>query len=133
MSLGFLKLINDEWRWRFVKPGYDANDLTLPANVVIFDSASTEFLSVFASGTLTIVNGNNGKYKAITWPDLGYVPHAWAAFKAGGTFVIPVLAVSGSSTITGDVEIMTDGISVETRGLNYPADLDYIVFRVPVV
>lgn len=132
MSIAFLDKVNGLWRYRVVKPGYDARNLSLPANAVVFDTASDEYLSVFVSGTVSIADGNQGQYKAVTWPDLGYVPFGWAAFKLDGHFSIPILDLPGDSYATGAVDVYSDGIMVETRGLNYPAALEYIVFRAAV-
>lgn len=132
MSIAFLDIINGQWRYRVVKPGYDARNLNLPPNAVVFDTAANEFLSVYTSGTLFIANGNSGQYKAVTWPDPGYVPFGWAAFKRNGSFDIPVLSVATQNYAPGAVSIVSDGLMVETQGLTYPAELDYIVFRASV-
>lgn len=50
MARGFLKTIGGSKRMRFAKPGYNANDLTLPENLVVFDSEDVGNLSLYAQG-----------------------------------------------------------------------------------
>ncbi len=129
MSAGFIKPVNGKVRMRFVKPGYDARDLNLPPNAVIFDSEANEYLQVFVSGTLLISDGSRGEYSAVTWPTLGYTPFAWAIFRQNDFSIAPVLSAATAQYAPGAVSILSDGLRVETRGLNYPVSLDYIVFR----
>lgn len=76
MSRGFLKDINGSKRMRFVKPGYDANNLNVPPNAVIFDSEDDGGLFIYRSGTWSgAIPGGAGAYIA-TWPSLGYTPLA---------------------------------------------------------
>lgn len=76
MSRGFLKDIGGSKRMRFVKPGYDANDLNVPANAVIFDSEDAGGLFIYRAGTWsgTIPKGAGGFI--VSWPSLGYTPLA---------------------------------------------------------
>lgn len=74
MSRGFLKDIGGTKRMRFVKPGYDANNLNVPPNAVIFDSEDAGGLFIYRSGSWSgAIPGGGGAYIA-TWPSLGYTP-----------------------------------------------------------
>lgn len=50
MARGFLKTDGASKRMRFVKPGYDANDMGTPDNAVIFDSNDVGNLSLYSQG-----------------------------------------------------------------------------------
>lgn len=76
MSRGLLKNVNGSKRMRFVKPGYDANNLNVPPNAVIFDSEDAGGLFIYRSGSWSgAIPGGGGGYIA-TWPSLGYTPLA---------------------------------------------------------
>lgn len=82
MSRGFLKDVGGKKRLRFVKDGYDANDLSVPLNKVIFDSEIEGCLATYRAGSVTINPPVNGY--VVTWPDLGYTPFALISFGGPG-------------------------------------------------
>jgi hypothetical protein len=73
MVLGFLKPVGGNMRLRYARPGYDANDLTLPGNQVAFDSANAGVFSVYAQGLWRGAPPTT-KTKIVSWPALSYVP-----------------------------------------------------------
>lgn len=134
MSRGFIDRIGGNLRFRWVKPGFDARDFSTPANAVIFDSEANAFLQVFLSGSFQINDGNSGEYKAVTWPSLGYVPFAWAAWGKNGWTRAPVpSAWHPNYPWQGGIFIEPNGLRVESRGLIYPVTVDYVVWRVPAI
>lgn len=72
MSLGFLKDIGGVKRLRMVMPGYDANNLSLAQNFVVFDSESANSMNVLSSGIFPATFGTFDQYVAY-W-SLPYVP-----------------------------------------------------------
>lgn len=99
MAKGILKDIGGSKRMRIVRPGYDANNLSLEQNLVIFDSNQVGNLSIHTYGEVTfgpffhsgvIVNGI-----IATWPDLGYAPFV--------TMQYNVRLQTSGSTISADV------------------------------
>ncbi|MCO6386246.1 hypothetical protein [Aliihoeflea sp. 40Bstr573] len=75
---GFIKDIGGAKRMRFVRPGYDANDMGVPPNQVIFDSENIGALSVYTSGVVDVQTPIDG-YIA-SWSDLGFTPLAMVQF-----------------------------------------------------
>lgn len=71
---GFLKKVNGTMRMRFVKPGYDANDLNVPPNAVIFDSEDAGGLFIYRAGTWSGRIPKGAGAFIVTWPTLGYTP-----------------------------------------------------------
>lgn len=82
MSRGFLKDVDGKKRLRFVKDGYDANDLSVPLNKVIFDSEIEGCLSTYRAGSITLTPSVDGF--AVTWPSLGYTPFVLLTFGGPG-------------------------------------------------
>lgn len=85
MVKGFLKTVGASKRMRFVKSGYDADDLSLDYANVLFDSDTVGNLSIYARDTITlgpfyhtgvIVNGF-----VATWPTLSYTPFMTVQYK----------------------------------------------------
>lgn len=93
---GFIKDIGGAKRMRFVRPGYDANDMGVPPNQVIFDSENIGALSVHASNVVDVQTPIDG-YIA-SWPDLGFTPLAMVQF----------MGHPSSPTSTGQLGMSTD-------------------------
>lgn len=129
MSKGFIDLVGGVRRLRWVKSGFDARDYATPANAVIFDSDANTYLQVYLAGTVAITDGSNAEYKPVTWPSLGYIPFAWACFRKSGYNMAPVPSSPTSTYSQGAVSVEANGLLVETRGLNYPVELDYVIWR----
>ncbi|MDQ0454663.1 hypothetical protein [Rhizobium paknamense] len=127
MSRGFIKPVNGSFRMRIVKAGYDANNFSIPQNAVVFDSDALSYLQVFLSGSL-LISSAQGAAKLVTWPSLGFIPIAWAAHKKDGAYIAPITTNRTDYNI-GEVLVEADGLTVETRSLNYPVYLDYVVWR----
>lgn len=71
---GFIKPVDGSMRARWVVEGEDADDLSLPANKVIFDSNSEGGLFLYKAGTWTgAIPSGTGDF-IVTWPTLGYTP-----------------------------------------------------------
>lgn len=75
---GFIKDVGGSKRMRFVRAGYDANDMSVPPNQVIFDSQNIGALSVHTSGVVDVQTPLDG-YIA-SWANLGYTPLAMVQF-----------------------------------------------------
>lgn len=79
MARGFLKTVGAAKRMRFVKPGYNANDMNTPDNAVIFDSADIGNLSLYTegewnSGVTQQPNVILDDVQIVSWPTLPFVP-----------------------------------------------------------
>lgn len=88
MARGFLKDVGGVKRMRFVKPGYDANNMSIPQNAVIFDSEDIGNLSVYRQDTFySGVHQTSGViYNDVpiaTWPELPFAPLVTAQYRYG--------------------------------------------------
>lgn len=125
MSRGFIKRVDGALRMRFVKAGYNANDLSVPANAVIFDSDAQQYLQVYISGS-AVVYGAADYQVVATFPSLGYVPMLFASWRGDNTTLVPLASVDDG----GFTAVATNYIETNTSDLGgYPRILDYIIFR----
>lgn len=85
MSRGFIKPVGGNMRMRFVRPGYDANDMGVPPNQVIFDSVDAAVMSLIAAGSYHFANDapmRAGNYVQIASWSLPYPPLCTFQFQA---------------------------------------------------
>ncbi|GGB00757.1 hypothetical protein GCM10011491_31170 [Brucella endophytica] len=127
MSLGFLKDVNGIKRLRIVKPGYDANNLNLPVNAVVFDSVYPSNLVIYDSGVATVSTAGTDT-RIVSWPDPGYVPMTllMAKSSSGGWWYSVVPWTSNNPVAS----VRADGILLTTGSFNLPVDISYFAFRV---
>jgi hypothetical protein len=128
MSRGFLKTIAGKKRLRFVKPGYDADDLNVPLNKVIFDSEIEGCLQTFRAGSVTLTPPYDGF--VVTWPDLGYTPFATLSFGGPGN-ATPALLRNYTSTTIPRFETYPTGLYVKLPN-GSAVIMNYRVFRLKV-
>lgn len=126
-NVGFLKDVNGIKRLRIVRPGYDANNLDLPVNVVVFDSVFPSHLAIYDSGIATVsVAGNN--QKVVSWADPGYVPMTILMVKsASGGWWYSVVPWTSNEP---QARIRADGVYISTGSFNLPVHIAYFAFRV---
>ncbi|MGX7874459.1 hypothetical protein ACVDG5_018355 [Mesorhizobium sp. ORM6] len=125
-------------RLRMVKSGYSADDPSVPANAVIFDSDANEYLKVYLSGTVQINSDNGSSLLIVPWASLGYIPFVFASWKISNSaspsgfgyfnpFPIPPSGYPGTQ-----MSVKSDGLYADSGGFStvgYPVQIDYIVFR----
>lgn len=82
---GYLETQGSTKRLRIVRAGYDADNLSVPANATVFDSLSNGGLPVIYSGVYSL-SGDKTAYNPpiATWPNLGFIPFGWALVEVGG-------------------------------------------------
>lgn len=125
---GFIKPVAGVTRMRFVRPGLDPDDYTLPQNLVIFDSAVAGAASVFVSGSVAITTANPGQ--VISWPDLAYTPHVTVLIDFSGS--VFNLAIVSSSSPLPDIYATPTGIhATGFNAFSLPVNIVYVVWRVP--
>lgn len=88
MARGFLKDVGGVKRMRFVKPGYDANNMNIPQDAVIFDSEDIGNLSIYAqdewnSGVKTTGGTQYNDVQIASWPALPFVPLVTTQYRYG--------------------------------------------------
>lgn len=127
MNVGFLKDVNGIKRLRIVRPGYDANNLALPTNLVVFDSVFPSHLAIYDSGIATISVAGNG-LKVVSWANPGYVPMTILMAKsASATIWYSVVPFTSNNPVA---RVRADGIYVSTGSFILPIHLAYFAFRV---
>lgn len=87
MVKGFLKTSGTS-RLRFVESGYDANNMSVPDNKVIFDSDDIGNLSIYRQGEwFSGVSSGSGvilnDVPIATWPELPFTPLVMCQYKYG--------------------------------------------------
>lgn len=128
MAKGFLKDVAGIKRLRIVKSGFDANNLSLPQNAVVFDSESLSSAGIYASGS-TPITADISNVAVATWPNLGFTPFAEAWISKNGRYQSIVEVTPPSPDLT--FEAHPNALRVYASGLNYPVVLHYIVYRIP--
>ena len=135
---GYLRTQGASARMRFVTPGNDADDASVRANAVIFDSNANEYLQVYVSGTVQLNSDNGGMTLVAPWSSLGYVPFVFAAWRpndvlvVGGTCIQNPFPVPPSQYTGTQIAAKVDGLYADSGGfstIGYPVFIDYIVFR----
>ncbi|MFC7067464.1 hypothetical protein [Brucella rhizosphaerae] len=127
MSRGFLKDVGGVKRLRIVKAGYDANNLNLPYNAVVFDSIFPTNLTPWATGVARVATAGTN-LKIVSWPSPGYIPMTIVNVKAanGEIYYNVVPWTSNNPRMFASA----DGIYLSAGSLNLPFDVSYMAFRV---
>lgn len=128
MSRGFLKDVGGIKRLRIVKPGYDANNLNLPYNNVVFDSVLPTSVVPYIAGVVNITTAGS-VMKVVTWPDPGYCPLTMVNIvrQDDGSYSSVIPWTSNNPVITVD----NTGIYLSTGSLILPTNLIYFALRIP--
>ncbi|MRN45482.1 hypothetical protein GJU93_02540 [Brucella sp. 10RB9212] len=126
MSRGFLKDVGGVKRLRMVKTGYDANDLTLPYNLVVFDSVFPPNLTPWAAGVVRVSTAGT-LMKIVSWADPGYVPMTILTAAQTNGARLSVFPWTSNNPVA---RAARDGIYLTTGSIALPADFYYIAFRV---
>lgn len=126
MSRGFLKNVGGVKRLRIVKSGYDANDLTLPYNLVVFDSVFPPNLTPWASGVVRVSTAGT-LLKIVSWVDPGYVPMTILTTAQTNGARLSVFPWTSNNP---EARAARDGIYLSTGAIALPADFYYTAFRV---
>ncbi|RWE78803.1 hypothetical protein [Mesorhizobium sp.] len=71
---GYIKTSGSAKRLRFVKPGYDATDESVPPNKVIFDSNNIATAAILETGSQTWSHFTNVPLTRVSAWDYGFVP-----------------------------------------------------------
>lgn len=138
MPRGFIKPVNGSMRMRFVKPGYNADDMATPEEHVIFDSEDLAVLSVVQAGEYDLGDGaQNGKTVQIATWNLDFVPLCAFQYSFDGSLFGPSAAVLTNGN--GDfnsfyTRVSSTGIVVSYRMATSAARLRvrYTAFDLPV-
>lgn len=128
MSRGFLKDIGGKKRMRFVKDGYDADDLNAPLNKVIFDSEIEGCLQTYRAGSIVVTPSVDGF--VVTWPSLGYTPFVLLSFGGPGK-ANPVFYSNGTGANFSRFTAYPTGLYVKDNGTS-AFTINYRVFRLRV-
>lgn len=123
----FLKDVNGVKRMRIVKKGYDANNLSLASNLVVFDSAAMSHLAVYSSGVAAATMAGTD-IKIVAWQDPGYVP---MTFIFCSTDANVWNSIVGYNAAEPRVNVARDGIYMSTGSFNIPVYVMYFSFRQP--
>jgi len=86
MSRGYVDKFGDHYRARYVQSPYNARDLSVPRNKVIFDTDDIGTLSLLASGSYTMTYAGSidvGPVLIGSWADPGYIPLCEFHFAVG--------------------------------------------------
>lgn len=127
---GYLKDSGGSKRLRFVMPGYDADDESVPPNNVIFDSNSVANVSIFRRGSMFFPGRPTAQmtdtvYTLATW-QLDFVPLChhqfewsspgrlweWASLRAGG----PYSGWSGHQPDKNYIHVTRTGLYIKYSG-----------------
>ena len=140
---GYMKRINGSLRMRFVMPGYDADDESVPPNKVIFDSSDIAAVSIFRRGTHLFPAGvrSNSLITLATW-QLDFVPLCHLQFMWGANQVTldwaPVFRGSGQQGDSQQHEYnflraTKTGLYANYYGVpNYDVTLIWTAYNLPV-
>lgn len=125
MPRGFLKDVGGIKRLRMVKEGFDANNLNLPYNAVVFDSVFPRNLSIYSSGVVPVETAMSDA-RIAAWTDPGYIPMTiCVAGNVGGwNSVVPW---TSSNPVC---RARRDGLYLSTGSFNLPVLILYFAFRV---
>ncbi len=125
---GFLRDVGGSKRLRIARWGFDAADLSLAMNNVVFDSEWLGTAGIAYTGTFTITANAAANTVFVTWPSLGASPLAEIAFLKGGFYQNIVDGNFTSTEIT--LFVGPTGISGDCGNLNYPVVVAYVVYRI---
>lgn len=139
MARGILKTIGAAKRLRFVKEGYDANDLGVHPNNVIFDSSDEGTLNLLATGTYVFGGGNTGggtsPVQFVSW-SMPYVPLCMFQFSFNGSTWNQVLGTAAFNIGPQHyvLEVSTSGIRMcaDWNLISQPLWVRYFAFRLAV-
>jgi hypothetical protein len=130
---GYIKTISGNKRMRWVRPPNSADNLALPQNQVVFDSASAKIFGVYTSGVWARTIPETPT-KIVTWPSLGYIPLTrwWYSPTDDTSRVYPMLYLSFERWELS-MESEATGLWVGTNGTGSEENctLRYVVFRMP--
>lgn len=134
MPVAFFKTVNGNKRWRIVKSGQNADNLSLSIDNVVFDSDYDNIWSVYTSGVIPLASAPADGAKIVSWPNPGYVPMILAmatgdpdstnatlfgniiATYSNGALFIPAAKADGLYLYGGST-------------YNYPLNVWYVAFR----
>ncbi|TJV70347.1 MAG: hypothetical protein E5X76_20140 [Mesorhizobium sp.] len=126
---GFLRDVGGSKRLRIARSGFDAADLSLAMNNVVFDSEWLGTAGIALAGTFTLTANAGANTSFVTWPTLGAKPLAEIAFLKSGQYQNIVDGDFGS-TVGLTLLVGPTGIQGDCKGLNYPVVVAYVVYRV---
>lgn len=132
-SRGFIKPVDGAIRLRWARPGYDADDLTLDANKIAFDSGypngAVNFLQQFTYIPPTATTTwPTTETKIVDWADRGYIPLTYIlardyALSAGFEVWRSYWLMAASSVVippipTVSMRVRADGLYIRAAGLS---------------
>ena len=134
---GFIRNVGDHWRARFVQAGYDANDMTMPPNKVVFDSDDIGTLSLLYAGTFRFNRDGAAPItrQVASW-SLSYIPLCTFQFRPSGDInwnPVYVPGGFGSSIASQRILVSATGISATllVNGPDY-VDINWQAYRLVV-
>lgn len=129
MPRAYIKDVAGVKRMRFVKAGFDADNLSLNPNAVIFDSNAVSTLPIIASGSY-VVSSIIGSYTSIaSWSNPGFVPlHLWSLTYPSGYSTSFLLSDLNSNFVDGYASATNLFMLVDMAG-QYPLKINYVIFN----
>jgi hypothetical protein len=126
---GFLRDVGGSKRLRIARSGFDAADLSLAMNDVVFDSDWLGTAGIALTGTFTLTANAGANTSFVTWADLGATPLAEIAFLKDGIYS-NCLDSDFGTTVDVTLLVGPTGISGNCKGANYPVVVVYVVYRI---
>lgn len=138
MTIGFIKDIGGQKRLRWVRSGYNADNLSLPWNQVVFDSSIAHVYGVLLTGMWSGYPPDD-RTRIVSWPSYGYTPlvsffysdlrtpgDEWSPYFAYPNFI-------GTNGRAQELSVDQNGIWFElgNDGADFPCVLRYIVHGMP--